>query len=224
MAESSSFMQPSIPKFDGFYDHWAELMENLIRSKEYWSLIEDGVVVAPANATPPQIQAANESKLKGLKVKNYLFQSIDRSILETILERNTSKQIWDSMRTKYQGSTKVKRDQLQSLRRDFETLCMKDDESVNDFFTRTLAIAKTVTARGERMAESTICLLVHEGKMKIHKIREEEQALKISNHGRGNNNAQRGRGQHPQPPPELHTTTTLPPSKSPSRRRSFSLG
>jgi hypothetical protein len=39
-------------------------------------------------------------------------------------------------------------------------------------------------------------LLVHEGRMKIHKAKDEEQALKISNLGRGNNagNSNRGRG------------------------------
>ncbi|MCI83995.1 retrovirus-related Pol polyprotein from transposon TNT 1-94, partial [Trifolium medium] len=60
-------MPPSIPKFDGFYDHWAELLENLLRSKEYWSLIEHGIVVAPANATQEQRRAAEESRLKDLK-------------------------------------------------------------------------------------------------------------------------------------------------------------
>ncbi|MCI55728.1 hypothetical protein A2U01_0076979, partial [Trifolium medium] len=35
--------------------------------KEYWDLIETGVVVAPANATPAQLAAANESRLKDLK-------------------------------------------------------------------------------------------------------------------------------------------------------------
>ncbi|MCH81218.1 retrovirus-related pol polyprotein from transposon tnt 1-94, partial [Trifolium medium] len=186
MADSSSFMPPSIPKFDGFYDHWAELMENLLRSKEYWSLIENGIIVASANATQEQIKAADESRLKDLKVKNYLFQSIDRSILEMILERNTSRDIWESMRRKYQGSNKVKQAQLQSLRRDFEVLCMKEDESVNDFFARTLAIANKMTAHGERLTESKIVekilsLLVHEGRMKIHKAKDEEQALKEEN-------------------------------------------
>jgi hypothetical protein len=51
-------------------------------------------------------------KLKDLKAKNYLFQAIDRSILETILSKDTSKQIWDSMKKKYQGSSTVKRSQL----------------------------------------------------------------------------------------------------------------
>jgi hypothetical protein len=110
---SSHFVQPSIPKFDGYYEHWSMLMENLLRSKEFWPLIEMGVVTAPANATADQRRIADESKLQDLKVKNYLFQSIDRSILETILVRDTAKDIWDAMKRKYQGSTKVKRAQLQ---------------------------------------------------------------------------------------------------------------
>jgi hypothetical protein len=73
MTENSNYLHPQIPKFDGHYEHWAMLMENLIRSKEYWSLIEDGVVVAPANPTAEQQQAAAASKLKDLKVKNFLF-------------------------------------------------------------------------------------------------------------------------------------------------------
>ncbi|PNX69419.1 retrovirus-related Pol polyprotein from transposon TNT 1-94 [Trifolium pratense] len=73
------------------------LMENRLRSKEYWSLIENGVIVAPANATAEQQAAANASKLTDLKVKNYLFQSIDRSILETILNRETARDIWNAM-------------------------------------------------------------------------------------------------------------------------------
>jgi hypothetical protein len=97
-------------------------MENLLRSKEFMSLIENGITIAPENATQEQLKAAEESILKDLKVKNYLFQSIDRSILETILERRTSRDIWEAMRRKYQGSNKVKRAQLQSLRRDFEVL------------------------------------------------------------------------------------------------------
>jgi len=78
--------------------------------------------------------------LKDLKAKNYLFQAIDHAILETILHKETSKQISDSMKKKYQGSAKVKRAQLQALRKEFETLHMKIGESVNDYFSRTLAI------------------------------------------------------------------------------------
>ncbi|CAJ2663992.1 unnamed protein product [Trifolium pratense] len=153
MAESNNFLQPSIPKFDGYYDHWAMLMENLLRSKEFWHLIETGVTIAPANATAEQRAAAHTSSLNDLKVKNYLFQSIDRSIMETIITRDTSKEIWDSMKRKYQGSSKVKRAQLQALRREFEVLCMKETETVDEFFARTLAIANKMTAQGEKLEQ-----------------------------------------------------------------------
>ncbi|GAU44848.1 hypothetical protein TSUD_112220 [Trifolium subterraneum] len=156
MAESSNFLPPAIPKFDGFYDHWAMLMENLLRSKEFWGAIEDGVTVAPPNATAEQLKIANDSKLRDFKVKNYLFEAIDRSILETILQRDTAKEIWDFMRSKYQGSTKVKRAQLQTLRKDFEVLAMKESKSVDDYFARTLAIANRMNAYGERLEQVVI--------------------------------------------------------------------
>jgi hypothetical protein len=98
MAESNNFMQLSILRFDGYYDHRAMLMENLLRSKEYWSLIENGVITAPVGATQEQQKATDDSRLKDLKAKNYLFQAIDRSVLETILVCDTANDIWDSMR------------------------------------------------------------------------------------------------------------------------------
>ncbi|KAK2442007.1 putative mitochondrial protein [Trifolium repens] len=156
MADSNDFQRPSIPKFDRHYDHWALVMENLLRSKELWDLTETGVMVAPANATVEQQQSVAASQLKDLKVKNYLYQSIDRTILETILTRTTAKDIWDSMRSKYQGSTKVKRAQLQALRREFEILGMKDTETIDEYFARTLAIANRMSANGENMQQVQI--------------------------------------------------------------------
>lgn len=56
---------------EGVLNHWTMLMENLIRSKGYWTLIESGIL--------EQIKIAFERKLKDLKVKNHLFQAIDRN-------------------------------------------------------------------------------------------------------------------------------------------------
>lgn len=63
-----------------------------------------------------QRKSVVEAQLKELKVMNFLFQAIDREILETILDKSTLQAIWKSMQQKYQGSTKVKRAQLQALR------------------------------------------------------------------------------------------------------------
>jgi hypothetical protein len=32
---NNNFIQPSIPRFDGHFDHWSMLMENFLRSKEF---------------------------------------------------------------------------------------------------------------------------------------------------------------------------------------------
>ena len=87
-----------------------------------WNLVDEGIptpAIGSAAASETQRKSVEEAKLKDLKVKNFLFQAIDREILETILDKRTSKAIWDSMKQKYQGSTKVKRAQLQALRKEF---------------------------------------------------------------------------------------------------------
>lgn len=161
MAESTnngSFVQPAIPKFDGFYEHWAKLMENFLRSKEYWNLVEDGITEIPAGREPSEAEnkVIAEQQLKDKKVKNYLYQAIDREIMETILNDDTSKQIWDSMKQKFKGSSRVKRAQLQTLRTEFEILKMKEGEIVNAYFGRTLSIAKRMKACGESLKEADI--------------------------------------------------------------------
>ncbi|ESR54828.1 hypothetical protein CICLE_v10024469mg [Citrus x clementina] len=98
-------------------------------------------------------------RLKDSKAKNYILQAIDRSILDTILCKDTSKMIWDSMKKKYQGSIRLKRQQLQALRTEFELLQSKDIDELS-------------------IDELHGSLLVHE--QKFSREDKEEQALKAS--------------------------------------------
>jgi len=104
VAELGSFIQPAILKFDGHYDHWSMLMENFLRLKEFWCLIEEGILVPKddgSGLTAAQRKTIEDQKLKDLKVKDYLFQAIIWNILEIILVKDMAKQIWDSMKLKY---------------------------------------------------------------------------------------------------------------------------
>ena len=99
-------------------------MENFLTSKEYWTVVvsrvaepTEGVVLTDVQKTELEVL-----KLKDLKAKNYLFQDIDQSILETILCKDTTKHIWDSMKKKYQGTARAKRQQLQALCLEFKIL------------------------------------------------------------------------------------------------------
>lgn len=103
-----------------------------------------------------QLKAFEDQKLKDLKTKNYLFQAIDRAILETILAKDTTKDISDSMKKKYQGTTRVKRAQLQTLHKKFEMLHMKVGETVNDYFARVLTVANKMRIHGEKMSDVVV--------------------------------------------------------------------
>ena len=133
-------------------------MENFLRSKEYWNLVETGITAATEGTglSESQKKAIDDQRLKDLRAKNYLFQAIDRLILETILKKDTAKDIWDSLKQKYQGTARVKRAQLQALHKEFEVLHMKTGESVDDYFGRTLIIANKMRIHGEKMDDVVI--------------------------------------------------------------------
>ncbi|WZY75710.1 hypothetical protein YC2023_022094 [Brassica napus] len=147
-----------LPQFDGHWDHWSEVMENFFRAKGLWRVIETGYEEPTITTvlTAEQREQLDNAKTNDHKVKHYLYQSIDRVTLEQILDRKTSKVIWDSMKRKFGGNDRVKRSLLQKLRRDFELLEMKETEKVEEYFTRVLAITNQMRSNGEEMPDQKV--------------------------------------------------------------------
>ena len=76
MSTSEKFVQPSIPMFNVHYDYWSMTMENFLRSKEMWSLVDEWIPIPAIGITPTseaQRKTVEEAKLKDLKVKNFMF-------------------------------------------------------------------------------------------------------------------------------------------------------
>ncbi|XP_061336898.1 uncharacterized protein LOC133283980 [Gastrolobium bilobum] len=57
------------------------------------------------------------------------------------------------MKKKYQGSAREKRQQLQALRSEFETLRIKSRESIADYFSRVMTIVNKMRIHGDRTEE-----------------------------------------------------------------------
>ena len=102
--------------------------------------------------TATQRKNLEDLKLKDLKLKNYLFSAIDKPMLKTITQKSTSKQLWDSMKRKYQGNIRVQRAKLHTLHREFEILEMKIGESVTNYFSRVMLVANDMRNIGEDMS------------------------------------------------------------------------
>ena len=118
-------------------------------------MVEPGYVEPASESlqTNAQQKKNDEMKLKDLKVKIYLFQAIDRTILKTILKKNTAKEIWDAMKKKYEGNARVRRSYLQALCREFEILEMKSGEGVTEYFSRVMIVANKMRTYGEDMQD-----------------------------------------------------------------------
>nr|GEY63362.1 copia-type polyprotein [Tanacetum cinerariifolium] len=106
-----------VPIFDGFYEHWREMMENLLRAKQLWHLVDPGIREPTAGIAQSDAQRKRLEELRvlDLQVKHYLYQVIDRVTFEHILDRTTSKAIWDSMKQRFTGNERVKKSMLQKL-------------------------------------------------------------------------------------------------------------
>lgn len=66
-------------------------MENFLRFREYWGLVENGILALVGGENPTEAQRKSiedKNKIKDSKVKICLFQAIDISILETILKKD----------------------------------------------------------------------------------------------------------------------------------------
>ncbi|KAH0778079.1 hypothetical protein KY290_009490 [Solanum tuberosum] len=94
----------------------------------------------------------NDARIKDHQVKHYLFQAIDQTVFEQILNRRTTKIFWDSMKQKFGGNLKVKKSLLNSLRREFEVLAMKRDETITEYFARVMMVSNKMRSNGEDMS------------------------------------------------------------------------
>lgn len=83
----------------------------------------------------------------------YIFQVVRESVFPRIAKTIESKQAWDILKTTYQGMIKVKTTKLQMLRRDFETIFIKESKTINSFFTQLIGLDTQIKSHGETLKE-----------------------------------------------------------------------
>ena len=60
----------------------------------------------------------------------------------------TAKEVWDTLQEEFQGFKKGRAVKLQYLRRDFENLKIKDNESAKDYYSRIKELVNQIRAYG----------------------------------------------------------------------------
>lgn len=162
MATNTSLKNTQITQFNGNnYDYWAITMKDLFFSQEIWDLVENGFPkladAAEYNAlTRAKKDLLRDNKNKDSKALFYIFQVVHESISSRIATTKSSKKSWDILQITYQGMTKVETTKLQILRRDFETMYMKDGESVDFLFTQIIGLVNQIRSHGETLEDRRV--------------------------------------------------------------------
>lgn len=133
-------IQPQLPKFSrNFFDQWCIQMKALFGFQELTEIIEAGYVepadqVAAAALSQTQKDNLRENRKKDKKALFFLYQAVDEIVFGRISSATTTKDAWEMLQKSYQGDEKVKSVRLQTLQGEFETLSMKDIETISDYF------------------------------------------------------------------------------------------
>ncbi|XP_052172110.1 uncharacterized protein LOC127788030 [Diospyros lotus] len=201
-------------------------MKTLLRLQELWDLVEYGFIDIEPNKEKEKSLKVTKEEEKNLKeIKNrdakalfILQQAVHETIFSRIAAATTSKQAWSILQKGFHGDSKVIVVRLQSQRHDFETLVIKNGQSIAEFLSRAMAIVSQMRSYGEQILDETVVgkvlrsltpkfdhvvdelmgsLQVHESRINRSLEKKEEKAFQVkeiaTKHGDKDRSASRGR-------------------------------
>ena len=106
---TSSQFPANLPVFKGDnYDRWCAQMKVIFRFQDVLEIVTDGVEELAANADDAARTQHKELKKKDAKGLFIIHQCVDSNIFEKIIEEETSKGAWDTLKKIYGGDEKLK--------------------------------------------------------------------------------------------------------------------
>ncbi|VVB15888.1 unnamed protein product [Arabis nemorensis] len=154
MSSNGRNMQALVPIFKGEKYHlWSLKMKMMFRSQELWDLVETGF--EDPNPEKPD-QPLQEKRKKDAKALFFIQSALDEDILSRISAVNTAHEAWEILKQEYMGAQKVITVKLETLRQKFETLSIKEKESIQEYLARVSAIVNQMKSYGEFLSNESI--------------------------------------------------------------------
>ncbi|GMP38233.1 hypothetical protein CsSME_00009564 [Camellia sinensis var. sinensis] len=133
-------IQPQLPRFSGKnFDQWCVQMKALFGFQELSEVIDLGYAepldqaAAAAALTQVEKDCLRDNRKKDKKALFFLYQAVEEI---------------NMLQKSYKGDEKVKSVRLQTLRGEFESLKMKDSESIFDYFSRVQSVVNQLRVNG----------------------------------------------------------------------------
>ena len=157
--DTGSNFSAKTPVFTGQnFAVWAVKMETYLRAFDLWEMVENDKQPTPLNNNPTvaQIKFFNEERAKKFKALTALHNAVSEEIFTRIMACKTAKEAWDKLKAEFQGDDKSRKMQVLNLKRQFEGLKMKENETIKDFSSHISKLVNQVRLLGEEFPESRI--------------------------------------------------------------------
>lgn len=126
------------------YTAWSIKMRVYMQAQGVWSAVEN---------TDPKIVIEDKTDKVALAA---IYQGIPEDILLSVSEKKTAKEAWEAVKTMCLGADKVKKARIQTLKAEFESLSMKESDTIDDFCMKLNGLVTTIRALGEEIKEDYI--------------------------------------------------------------------
>ncbi|XP_074373463.1 uncharacterized protein LOC141713787 [Apium graveolens] len=126
------------------YTAWALKMKVYMKAQGVWDAVEAKKTGTVVNERQDKIALAT------------IYQEIPEDVLLSVAEKETTKEAWEAIRTLCQGAERVKKARVQTLKGEFEFMCMKDADSLDDFCLKLNGLVTHIRALGETLTDSYV--------------------------------------------------------------------
>ncbi|XP_038902292.1 uncharacterized protein LOC120088925 [Benincasa hispida] len=137
------------PVFDGEnYQAWAIRMQAHVEGCDYREAIEQDcqIVPLPDNPTIHQIETHKERVTRKAKARAFLYAAVSPAIFNRIMPLKSTKEIWEFLKSEYEGDEMIKGMKVLNLVRKFERMQMKDSESIKEYSDKLIGISNKARA------------------------------------------------------------------------------
>ncbi|XP_022850767.1 uncharacterized protein LOC111372616 [Olea europaea var. sylvestris] len=156
---SSNFTVHSPPLFTGEnYQLWAIKMKTYLKAMNLWEVIENDVDPAslPQNPTLAQIRRYEEDLSRKPRALTCIHSTVSVVIFTRIMTCDSPKQAWDKLKEEFEGSDMVKSVKMLTLKREFETLRMKNGETAKEYSSKLMQLVNQIRLYGETFEDSKV--------------------------------------------------------------------